>query len=153
MEILDELKKDTIQSLVSAGKRADDRDFESYRDIFIKKNVLEFSEGSALVRIGNSQVLCAVKLGMATPYPDREDEGMLVTSAELMPMASYLFESGPPTDEAVELARVVDRGIRAAEMIDMKKLFVEEGKVLSIYLDISYFEGMGNMKIICLNMC
>jgi exosome complex component RRP42 len=145
MEILDELKKDTIQSLISAGKRIDDRDHLSYRDIFVKKNILEYSEGSALVRMGKSQVLCSVKIGMGEPFSDREDEGVLSTSAELMPSASYLFDPGPPTDEAVELARIVDRGIRAAELVDMKKLFVADGKVLSIFLDIYVMDHDGNL--------
>ncbi len=145
MEILDELKKDSIKSLISSGKRAGDRDNVTYRDMVIKKNVLGYSEGSAVVRLGKSQVLCAVKIGMGTPFPDRQDEGMLATSAELMPMASYLFEPGPPSTEAVELARIVDRGIRAAEMIDMKKLYIDEGKVLAIYIDLYVMDHDGNL--------
>ncbi len=145
MEILDQLKKDTIQNLVSAGKRADDRDNFEYRNIFVKKNVLEYSEGSAMVRLGKSQVLCAVKIGTGEPYSDREDEGILTTSAELMPLASYLFDPGPPSEEAIELARVVDRGVRAAEMIDMKKLYIAENKVFVIYIDLYVMDHDGNL--------
>ncbi|MCC7552395.1 exosome complex protein Rrp42 [Candidatus Micrarchaeota archaeon] len=145
MEILDQLKRDTIQSLVSAGKRADDRDNFSYRDISVKKNILEYSEGSALVRVGKSQVLCAIKIGIGEPFPDRLDEGILTTSAELMPLASYLFDPGPPSDEAIELARIVDRGVRAAEIIDVKKLYISENKVFVVYIDVYVMDHDGNL--------
>ena len=96
MEILDELKRDTIQNLVAAGKRAEDRGMFDYRDISVEKDILEFSDGSALVRLGKTQVLCAIKFDTAVPFPDRPEEGILSVSAELMPLASQKFEPGPP---------------------------------------------------------
>ena len=145
MEILDELKRDTIQNLVAAGKRAEDRGMFDYRDISVEKDILEFSDGSALVRLGKTQVLCAIKFDTAVPFPDRPEEGILSVSAELMPLASQKFEPGPPDEQAIELARVVDRGIRAAELIDFKKFFITEGKVLALYFDIYVLDYDGNL--------
>lgn len=145
MEILDQLKRDTIQNLVSAGKRADERDNFSYRNFSIKKDVLEYSEGSAIVRLGKSQVLCSIKIGTGEPFSDRKDEGILTTSAELMPLASYLFDPGPPSDEAIELARVIDRGVRAAEMINMKNLYISDNKVFVVYIDLYVMDHDGNL--------
>ena len=47
---------------------------------------------------------------------------------ELVPFASPMFESGPPREDAIELARVVDRGIRHSEIVDKKKLCITPGK-------------------------
>ena len=145
MDILDELKKDTIQNLLAAGKRAEDRGMFDYREISVQKGLLEFSDGSALVRLGKTQVLCAIKFDVATPFPDRPEEGILATSAELMPLASYKFEPGPPGEQAIELARIVDRGIRAAELVDFKKFSIAEGKVLALYFDIYVLDYDGNL--------
>ena len=55
------------------------------------------------------------------------------------------FDIGPPSPEAIELARVVDRGIRAAGVIDLKKLFIEEEKVWDTFVDIYVLNYDGNL--------
>jgi len=37
-----------------------------------------------------------------------------------------MFETGPPGEECIELARVVDRAVRSAECIDLDSLYVEK---------------------------
>ena len=39
------------------------------------------------------------------------------TDIELLPMAFPTFESGPPSEQAIEYSRVVDRGIRESKML------------------------------------
>jgi exosome complex RNA-binding protein Rrp42 (RNase PH superfamily) len=46
------------------------------------------------------------------PYPDRPSEGVFAVSVELGPMASPEFEAGRPSEAAVELARVLERGLK-----------------------------------------
>jgi len=118
-----------LLDLVSKGKRPDGRKPDEYRDINIETGVIFKAEGSAKVSIGETQVLAGVKLGIGQPYPDKPDEGVLITGAEFSPVASPEFEAGPPDEDAIELARVVDRGIRESEAIDMKKLFIDEENV------------------------
>ena len=76
---------------------------------------------------------------------DKPNEGALATSAELLPLASPVYEMGPPSPEAIELARVVDRGIRAAEVVDMDALFIEKDKVWNVYTDIYILNYDGNL--------
>ena len=145
MEILNELKRDTLRNLLSVGKRADGRKMDEYREFSVSKNVLPNAEGSALASIGKSKVLCGVKFDTATPFNDRPAEGVLSTGAELLPLASHEFEPGPPREDAIELARVVDRGIRSSEAIDLKSFFLEEGKVLALYMDLYVLDHDGNL--------
>jgi exosome complex component RRP42 len=145
METIDELKRDNLDSLLSAGKRADGRGFYDFRKIIIQKDVLQNAEGSAIVSIGNTQVLVGIKFDIAMPFPDKPNEGVLSTSADLLPLASHLFETGPPGDESIELARVVDRGIRSANVLDLESFFIEPEKVLGIYIDISVLDHDGNL--------
>ncbi|MEM4554572.1 MAG: exosome complex protein Rrp42 [Candidatus Anstonellaceae archaeon] len=145
MEIIDEIKRDMLFSFLSRGRRADGRGMLDWRKIVVQPSPLQNAEGSALVAIGKTQVIVGIKFDIAAPFPDKPDEGILSTSADLLPLASSMFEAGPPSDESIELARVVDRGIRSANAIDLKSFFIEEGKVLALYIDISVLDHDGNM--------
>ncbi len=145
-EILSEIKKDYILSRLRDGERIDGRKFDEYREIQIKTGVIPRAEGSALVKIGNTQVLVGVKMQVGAPFPDTPDKGILITNAELVPLASPTFEPGPPNENAIELARVVDRGIRESEAIDLQKLCIEEGeKVWLVFVDIHVLDDDGNL--------
>jgi len=145
MESLNEIKRDTLSALMSQGKRGDSRGMYDYRAVKLQPAVLQNPDGSSLVSIGKSQVMAGIKFDVATPFADRPKEGVLSTSADLLPIASHLFEPGPPSAESIELARVVDRGIRSANIIDLASLFLEDGKVLAVYIDLFTLDHDGNL--------
>lgn len=134
-----------IKEIVEKGKRIDDRGFDSYREMQIEKNIISSAEGSAMVEIGNTKVIAGVKMEIGEPYSDTPDEGVLSVSAELVPLASPEFEPGPPGEEAIELARVVDRAIRESKCIDFKKLAIDKERVWMIFVDIDVIDDDGNL--------
>ncbi len=132
--------------LIQSGKRLGGRDLNQFRGLEIKEGVINTAEGSAYVKLGNTQVIAGVKMGVATPFPDSPNEGVFSVSAEFTPLASSEFESGPPGENAVELARVVDRGIRESKTIEMEKLVITPGeKVYSVFIDIHIIDNQGNL--------
>lgn len=140
------LTENRIKEYLNQKKRFDGRKPEDFREIFIEKGISKKAEGSARVRLGKTEVLVGVKMDVAEPYPDSKDEGNLMTTAELLPLSSDRFESGPPKIDAIELGRIVDRGIRESKFIDMKKLCIKEGeKVWSIFIDIYSINDDGNL--------
>jgi len=145
MEILDEITKDYVTDLIRKNKRPDDRGYFDYRPCTIEKGIFESAEGSARVKLGKTQVVAGVKIIMGTPFKDRPEEGVLSTTAELLPLASPTFEPGPPDEVAIELARIVDRGIRSSNAIDLESLFIEKDKVLMIFVDIYVLDHDGNL--------
>ena len=134
-----------MHELLSKGSREFGRKFLEYRDIKLAVGKMPHAEGSAQVDIGNTRVLTGVKLAVGEPQRDTVGEGSLITSAELLPLASGRYETGPPTPDAVEFARVVDRGIRAAGIIDTEALAIEEGKVWNVFVDIYVLNYDGNL--------
>ncbi|AKB55031.1 putative exosome complex exonuclease 2 [Methanosarcina barkeri MS] len=145
-EVIATLKKDYIYNLMIKGKRQDGRGFKNFRDIKLETNVISKAEGSAKVTLGATQVLVGVKLQPGTPFQDSHDEGVIITNLELNPIASPEFEPGPPREEAIEMARVVDRGIRESGAIDIKKLCISVGEsVWIIYIDIHVLNDNGNV--------
>ncbi|WP_026068908.1 exosome complex protein Rrp42 [Methanomassiliicoccus luminyensis] len=148
--VMSEIKKGHIHKLLSTGKRVDARAYDEYRPISIETNYIESAQGSARVRLGNTDILVGVKMEVGSPFPDTPDRGVLTTNTELIPLASPTFESGPPDAGAIELARVIDRGIRESEMIDLQKLCIKEGEEVWInFLDIYVLDYDGNLFDAC----
>ncbi len=144
-KIIPELVRNSVIGSIKEGKRLDGRAFDEYRPIEIEIGDLGKAEGSARVKIGNTRVECGVKIGEGEPYPDSPDEGILTVNAELVPMASPYFQPGPPDERAIELARVVDRGIRESKSIELKKLCITpEELVKVVYIDAYVLDYDGN---------
>lgn len=137
--------KEYINELLGKGTREHERGPLDYRTIKLETGKIPHAEGSALVDIGNTKVLAGVKIGVGTPMPDRPGEGVLMTGGELLPLASPNYETGPPSPDAIEFARVVDRGIRAAGIVDTTKLVVDEEKVWNVYVDLYVLNYDGNL--------
>jgi exosome complex component RRP42 len=69
-----------------------------------------------------------------------------MVNAELRPIASPTFELGPPDENSIELSRVVDRGIRESETIDLDKLGITPGEeVWMVYIDLHALDYDGNL--------
>ena len=137
---------DRIREYLKEGKRFDGRKPEDFREISIETNVSKNAEGSARIKIGKTDVIVGVKMDVMEPYPDSADRGNLVVSAELTPMSSERFESGPPKFPAVEVGRLTDRTIRESKFIEMEKLCIKEGeKVWAVYIDIYTLNDDGNL--------
>lgn len=140
------ITKKRIADYLTQEKRFDGRKLFEFRDLTIEIGVSKNAEGSARVLLGETEVLAGVKIGMMEPFTDHADEGVLMVGAELSPLASENFESGPPKIESIELARIVDRGIRESGFIDFKKLNYKTGeKVWAIMLDIFPINDGGNL--------
>jgi exosome complex component RRP42 len=135
-----------IAGLANKGKREDGRKLDEFRKISVEKNAIPNAEGSARVKIGNTDVIVGVKLSVGKPFSDNPDEGVLISNAELSPMAHPSFESGPPSEQSIELARVVDRGIRESHAVDVKKLCIKVGEaVWMVNIDTQVMNHDGNL--------
>jgi len=144
--IVARVKQKRIAQLLSKGKRIDGRGLTDYREIKIETGLIERAEGSARVRLGKTEVLVGTKIEVGEPFPDVPNEGVLTVNAELVPLASPTFEPGPPNENAIELARVVDRGIRESKAIGLEDLCIIPGKkVFIVFVDIYVLNHDGNL--------
>ncbi len=145
-DVVADLKKDYVQKLLAKGTRVDGRRFDEMRPLSVEKGYVGSAEGSARVRLGNTDVLVGVKMIMGQPFADTPNKGVLTTNAELVPLANEDFESGPPGRESIEVARVVDRGIREGQAVDLEKLCIEpEKEVWIMFVDIHALDYDGNL--------
>jgi len=142
--IMSHIRRDVMGNTLSKGIRFDGRTFGQMRPVTVQRGVITTAEGSAIATIGDTTVLVANKFDVLKPFADRPKEGVLMTNAELLPSASARFEPGPPDENSIEMARVVDRAVRSAECVDVKSFFIEEDKVLGLYMDIYVMNDAGN---------
>ncbi len=144
--VVETIRKAQMVQLLADGKRMDERAMDQHRPLTIETGLIQKANGSARVTLGNTQVIAGVKIATGTPFPDTPDKGLLVVNAEILPMASPYAEPGPPSEEAIELARVVDRGIRESEMVDLTKLCLIPGKsVVTVFVDCNVMNVDGNL--------
>lgn len=143
----DKMLKNHVKNLLKQDKRLDGRKTDQYREpIKVEYGIAKTAEGSARVQIGETVVTAGVKLSLEKPYPDTPDQGGIMVNVELLPLSNPEFEPGPPGIMAIELSRVVDRGIREAKALDVKKLCVEKGeKVWTVGIDICPINDAGNL--------
>lgn len=138
-------RKNVLESL-NKNERLDGRGLFDIRPIETRFKVSINSEGSVSVKLGKSEVVAGIKMNTSTPYPDHEKEGTMTTGMDLLPLSSPNFEYGAPTIEAVEIARVIDRGIRESRFIDFEKLCIKENeKVWGINIDLATINDDGNL--------
>ncbi len=140
------VEQKTVADLIAQGKRIDGRGLTDYRNLKIETGIVQKANGSALVHLGKTKVLTGIKVELGEPFPDTPDQGVLTVNAELVPMASPSFEPGPPSEGAIELARVVDRGLRESKALPLEKLCIDPGrKTMIVFVDVYVLDHDGNL--------
>jgi exosome complex component RRP42 len=145
-----DLKKYVIELANENKRNSGDRGAFEFRNMLIETDVSKNAEGSAKITLGNTIVIAGVKMSIGAPYSDTPKEGTLICSGELNPIADTEFEPGKPGEDAIELSRVVDRGIRESGAVDFEKLCIVEGeKVWTINVDFYILNNDGNLIDAC----
>lgn len=150
VNVIDDLKKSQILELLEQGKRIDGRAFDEPRKLTVEIDAIPKANGSARVRLGDTEAVCGVKIQPDRPFPDMGDKGIFICTAELLPLSHPSVETGPPGPDVIELARVVDRGIRESHMVDVSQLVIEKDKsVVGVFADIVVVDYDGNLFDAC----
>lgn len=136
-------EKNFIQICLLSDLRVDGRRSFDYRRITIK---FGREDGSSEVQLGQTHVMGFVTSQLVQPYRDRPNEGTLAIYTEFSPMADPSFESGRPGESAVEVGRIIDRGLRESRAVDTESLCVVAGKLVwSIRIDLHIIDNGGNL--------
>lgn len=136
-------EKKFIETALQSDLRIDGRRPFEYRNISIKFSRVD---GSAEVQLGQTHVMGFVTTQLVQPYKDRPNEGTLSIFTEFSPMADPSFETGRPGEAAVELGRVIDRGLRESRAVDMESLCVISGKLVwAVRVDLHILDNGGNL--------
>lgn len=148
--VLDQLKKKDVLEALESGRRLDGRAFDQMRELRIETGAVPKANGSARVHLGDTDVLCGVKIQPDRPFPDTGDRGVFICTAEMLPLSHPTVETGPPNETVIELARVVDRGIRESHMVDVSQLVIKRDvSVVGVFADNTVIDYDGNLFDAC----
>lgn len=136
-------EKKFILEALQLEQRIDGRRPFDFRRLSIK---FGREDGAAEVQLGQTHVMGTVTGQVTRPYRDRPNEGTLTVFTEFSPMADPTFEVGRPGEYAVELGRIVDRGLRESRAIDTESLCILAGKaVWALRVDLIILDNGGNL--------
>ncbi|XVF30481.1 hypothetical protein REPUB_Repub16aG0061700 [Reevesia pubescens] len=137
-------EKNFIKTALLSEIRIDGRKPFEFRNIII--NFFGREDGLAEVQLGQTRVMGIVTAKLVQPYQDRPNEGTLSIYTEFSPMADPSFEMGRPGESAVELGRVIDRGLRESRAVDTESLCIVAGKLVwAIRIDLHILDNGGNL--------
>ena len=100
--------REHVIKALELGVRFDGRKLDEFRKVTLEKGISKNAEGSARILIGDTEVLAGVKMAVETPYPDTPNEGNLMVNTELLPLPNPEYESGPPSNQAIEISRIIE---------------------------------------------
>ncbi|MGA1821610.1 MAG: RNA-binding protein [Thermoplasmatota archaeon] len=140
------IKRAHIRKLAEEGSRSDGRKFDQMRPLRIETGIIGSYNGSSRVRLGGTEVMAGIFMDTSRPYPNNPNSCTMHTKMDLNPMASPLFGRFDMEPDIIELSRVVDRGIRGSDMIDMGSLVIRPGEeVWRINMDLVVLDFDGNL--------
>ncbi|KAJ7650295.1 ribosomal protein S5 domain 2-type protein [Roridomyces roridus] len=133
-----------LERFVAENIRPDGRAFDAWRDVSVNVGSISTANGSALVRLGETTIVCGVKAEIAEPELDAPGEGFLVPNIDLPALCSPKFKAGPPGDEAQVLSDRLNEVL--VPIIPLSSLVIEPAKaVWVLYVDATCINYDGNV--------
>ncbi|XP_072941804.1 exosome complex component RRP43-like [Epargyreus clarus] len=114
---------------LTEDNRPDGRKFNDHRNVKLNVNCIGTSETSAVVKCGNTTVICGIQLELVTPKPEEPDLGFMIVNVEMPSMSSNKIRPGPPSDHAQVINNVVSDIILNSKCVDLKDLCIVHDKL------------------------
>ncbi|XP_067348317.1 exosome complex component RRP43 isoform X2 [Channa argus] len=131
--------------------RPDGRELSEFRTTTLNIGSISTADGSALVKVGNTTVICGIKAELATPTVETPGKGYIVPNVDLPPLCSSRFRPGPPGEQAQAASQFIADVIESSEVIQTEDLCIERGKLCWVlYADIMCLDYDGNVLDACI---
>ncbi|KAJ6832806.1 exosome complex component RRP43 [Iris pallida] len=126
--------------------RPDARPLSRSRETSVALGPVATADGSALVKIGETTMLAAVKLEVMMPSSDSPDQGCVGVEFHMPPICSPTVRPGRPAEAAPVISKQLSNVIMSSGMIDSKELSLISGKAAWMaYLDIYCLNADGSL--------
>ncbi|KAJ1969207.1 hypothetical protein IWQ62_000772 [Dispira parvispora] len=131
---------------IAKNVRPDGRNLKATRDFSLQVGSVSTTHGSAVVRWGETMVVCGVKGEVAEPKVNTPNQGYLVPNVELSPMCSPQFRPGPPGELPQVLSQRLDQILQRGGIVPLEQLCIQEKlAVWCLYIDITCLAYDGNV--------
>lgn len=131
-------------------QRPDGRSLSEFRSTSLSVGSIGTADGSALVKLGNTTVVCGLKVEVAVPKLDKPQRGYIVPNVELPAMCSPVFRPGPPSEQAQALSQLMLDIITNSCCVDLAELCIKEKELVWVlYCDMICLAYDGNIADAC----
>lgn len=126
------------------------RSVNASRPVLINTGSIEKAHGSALVKLGETSVLCGIKAELTNPDPNEPNKGFFVPNVNLTSICSNRYQPGPPTEQAQVYSQIVMDLWKSSSFLDPESLCVAEGKLSwCLFADMTCLSYDGNVLDAC----
>jgi exosome complex component RRP43 len=138
--------KEFYRKFLEQDVRPDGRGLSSARPTVLACGPIPSADGSALAKVGNTTVICGLKLEIGVPHAVAPNDGRLTVAVHLSPLCSPKFTVGKASNESVALSELLQQQVLASRMFDLSQLCLRQGaSVWVIYADIQCLNYDGNV--------
>lgn len=106
--------------------RLDGRKFNQIRPLCIETNIIKYAEGSAIIKAGNTHVICTASVeDTVPPFLNGTNSGWVTSEYSMLPRSTHTrnkrdSSKGRVNARSQEIQRLIGRSLRS--VIDLKKL-------------------------------
>jgi len=106
--------------------RADGRKNDQMRSVKITRNYTKYAEGSVLIEVGDTKVICTASIeDKVPPFIKGTGEGWITSEYSMLPRSTQTrkprdVSKGKPDGRTVEIQRLIGRALRS--IVDLKAL-------------------------------
>lgn len=142
--LINDAERKFIVDGVEVNVRNDGRTCTSYRPMELECDIVSTANGSARMRLANSDILVGVKTEIDTPHPGSPDLGKIEFFVDCSANATPVFEGRGGEDLATEISNSLAQAY--ASSFPLHKLNIVRGqKCWKLYVDILILELGGNL--------
>ena len=106
-------------------KRSNDRAFDQLRDVNVETGIISNAEGSALIKFGNTHVICTASIENSVPrWMKNSNEGWITAEYGMLPRSTHErmgreAARGKQSGRTQEIQRLIGRSLRCAVNLDI----------------------------------
>ena len=132
--------------------RIDGRGKEALRPVIIERNYLKYAEGSCLISVGNTKVICTASIeDKVPPFLKGSSQGWITAEYAMLPRATQVrsmreVTKGKPTGRTQEIQRLIGRALRS--VVDLSLLGER-----TIHLDADVIQADGGTRTTSITGC
>ncbi|XP_020505793.1 exosome complex component RRP43 [Labrus bergylta] len=139
------------RSFLKENCRPDGRELSEFRTTTLNIGSISTADGSALVKLGNTTVICGIKAELANPTVEAPGKGYIVPNVDLPPLCSSRFRPGPPGEQAQAASQFIADVIESSDLIQTEDLCIDRGKLCWVlYCDLMCLDYDGNVLDACI---
>ena len=126
------------------NKRSDGRSFNSFRETEVKTNVVDTADGSCIVKLGNTTVICGVKGSIVEKVTLNDDKGLVEVTISL-PVNFTRWNKDQLKDQEEVYAHKFNQLLRDSGCFDVSQLIINSTHSWSLLLEVVVLDFDGNV--------